>query len=274
MLALTRVRLVRGLAALILAACAGSTATVAGRTEPAGDAGSSAPIRPPAISAPSAPATAPTDASPPAGPGTATGPEIFARVQGDLAACYEEGRKAIPTMTSGRVTFHAAVDAAGRTTCVVPSDDMGLSQDVEACMRERLDRETYARTNSAWTAAVPIAVKDGTLGLGATRTTPPAIETIESHGLSEEVYDVVEALLPDLYGCMQGLDKSSGLRVVYVGGRVGKSGRVECALASSSSAVPIDKRECLANVLLRAKFKPPKRGYGLVSVPLNVFSRK
>lgn len=201
-------------------------------------------------------------------------PEIFARVRGDLAACYEQGKKAVPTMTSGRVTFHAAVDASGRTTCVVPSDDLGLTQDVEACMRERLDRETYRASGSGFSTAIPLVVKDGALGLGETRTTPPAIETIESHGLSEEVYDVVEALLPELYACMQGLDKSAGLRVVYVGGRVGKGGQVECALASSATAIPEDKRECLAGVLSRAKFKAPKKGYGLVSVPLNVFSRK
>lgn len=214
------------------------------------------------------------DAAAPPAPAAIGAPEIFARAKNDLAACYEQGRTAVPTMTSGRVTFHAAIDAAGRTTCVVPSDDLGLTQDVEACMRERLDRETYPASGASWSTPIPIAVKDGALALGETRTTPSAIETIESHGLSEEVYDVVEKLLPDLYGCIQGLDKSSGLRVVYVGGRVGKGGQVECALASSASAVPADKRECLAGVLSRARFKPPKKGTGLLSVPLNVLSRK
>jgi hypothetical protein len=177
-------------------------------------------------------------------------------------------------MTAGRITFHSAIDASGKTTCVVPSDDMGLTQDVESCMRTRLDREAYPNTAAPWSLALPIVVKDAKLSLGVERDTPGAIETVESQGLTEEVYDVVESLLPDLYGCMSGIPKSGALRVVYVGARVGAGGQVECALASGPSSIPVETRSCTAKVLSRAKFRPPKKGYGLVSVPLNVMSRK
>lgn len=200
--------------------------------------------------------------------------DLFAKVKGDLTACYEEGRKAIPTMTSAKLTFHVSIDASGKTACVVPSDDTGLTQEVESCMRMRLEKETYAKRDAPWSLALPIVVKDAKLSLGEMRDTPSAIETIESHGLAEDVYDVVDGLLPDLYGCVQGIPKSSEMRVVYVGAKVGGSGQVECALASASSSIPVETRTCTAKVLGRAKFRAPKKGFGLVSVPLNVMSRK
>lgn len=177
-------------------------------------------------------------------------------------------------MTSGKVTFHVSVDASGKAACVVPSDDTGLTQDVENCMRTRLDKETYAKRDAAWSFALPIVIRDAKLAPGEARTTPPSIETIESHGLAEDVYDVVEALLPDLYGCMQGIPKSGELRMVYVGARIGSTGQVECALASAPRSIPNETRACTSKVLGRAKFRAPKKGYGLVSVPLNVMSRK
>ena len=194
----------------------------------------------------------------------------FTKLRPDFTACYEEGKKAVPTMTSGKITFHAAVDASGKTTCVVPSDDTGLTQDVENCMRARLDKESYPTRDAPWSYALPLVVKDGKLGPGDVRATPPAIETVESHGLAEDVYDVVDRLLPDLYACMRSAPKSSDLRVVYVGGRVGSAGNVECALASGPGSIPIEIRTCTAKVLGRAKFRAPKKGYGLISVPLNV----
>src|SRR5690606_36653083 len=110
------------------------------------------------------------------------------------------------------------IEASDRTSCVVPSDDTGLTQDVENCMRSRLERETYARTQEPWSLALPLVVRDAALSLGEVRDSPPAIETVESHGLSEEVYAVVHALLPELYACVRSIEKSAGLRVVYVGG--------------------------------------------------------
>jgi hypothetical protein len=238
---------------------------------------SAAPSTPAAtISASTAsPATADANAvAPPAAAPPARDDDLFARVGGPLSACYQEGKKAVPTMTSGKITFHLAVDASGKTACVVPSDDTGLTQDVENCMRTQLEKETFAKRDAPWSLALPLVVKDGKLGRGEARSNPPAIETIESHGLAEDVYDVVEALLPDLYGCMPGIAKSTEMRVVYVGARVGRGGAVECALASAPTSIPTEVRTCAATVFGRAKFRAPKKGYGLVSVPLKVMSRK
>lgn len=227
---------------------------------------------PPAVTLSSTP-TAPTGTQP-ATPAPVRTEDTFAKVRADLTACYEEGRKAVPTMTAGKVTFHVSVDPAGKTACVVPSDDTGLTQDVENCMLTRLDKETYAKRDAPWSFALPILIKDGKLAPGEARATPPSIETIESHGLAEDVYEVVDGLLPDLYACLQGIPKSEELRLVYVGARVGAGGQVECALASAPTSIPNETRTCTAKVLGRAKFRAPKKGYGLVSLPLKVMSRK
>jgi hypothetical protein len=177
-------------------------------------------------------------------------------------------------MASGRVTLHASIDRSGKTTCAVPSDDSGLTQDVEDCMRRRLGRESYSREAAPWSAVLPIVVENGTLGLGKP-TSKPLIETIESHGLAEDMYEVVERILPELRSCISGaVEKSSELRVLYIGAEVGKDGKVVCALASSPSAVPDTVRDCAASTLGKATFKAPKRGYGLISIPLEVLGKK
>lgn len=222
-------------------------------------------------SSPAVSAAPSSSASPPARPASVTtAADLFAKVRPDLLACYDEGKKAVPTMTSGKITFHAAIEASGKTACVVPSDDTGLTQDVENCMRTRLDKEAFPKSDAAWSLALPLVVKDSKLALGETRDAPPAIETIESHGLAEDVYDVVEGLLPDLYGCMASVRSSASLRVVYVGARVGSGGQVECAVASGPAAIPAEARACTAKVFSKARFRAPKKGYGLLSVPLNV----
>jgi hypothetical protein len=199
--------------------------------------------------------------------------EVFARLRADFTGCYEVGKKDVPTMTSGKVTLHASIDRSGKTTCAVPSDDSGLTQDVEDCMRKRLGRESYASQSSSWSAVLPIVVENGALSLGKP-SAKPLIETIESHGLAEDMYDVVERILPDLKSCITGIEKSSDLRVVYVGAEVGKDGKVACALASSPSAIPDSVRDCAASTLAKATFKAPKRGYGLISIPLEVLGKK
>ncbi len=186
-----------------------------------------------------------------------------------MVGCYEAGKKDVPAMTSGKVTLHASVDRSGKTTCAVPSDDSGLTQDVEDCMRKRLERETYPPQDAAWSAVLPIVVDNGALALGQPNT-KPMIDTIESHGLAEDIYDVVERMLPELKACLRTLDKSSDRRVVYVGAEVGKDGKVTCALASSPAPIPESVRECASSALAKATFKPPKRGAGLISIPLDV----
>ena len=75
---------------------------------------------PPATTISGRPETA-TSSTPSANPVPVREEDPFTKLRADLTACYEEGRKAIPTMTSGKVTLHAAVDASGKTACAVPS---------------------------------------------------------------------------------------------------------------------------------------------------------
>jgi hypothetical protein len=195
--------------------------------------------------------------------------EIWARVRADVVACYATGRRAIPTMTDGRIAFNASIDAGGKTTCVVPSDDSGLTQDVEDCMRERLEREVYPASPSAWSTRMPLAVKAGVVSLGST-VMQTSIDTIESRGLSEDVYTVIDALVPDVKDCVRGSGKSVVRRVVVVGARVAKDGSVACSVASSASSISDDTRGCLATVFSHARFKAPKRGTGLLSLPIEI----
>lgn len=208
----------------------------------------------------------------PAAPPSAA--EIFAAQKSELVACYDAGRRAIPTMTSGKVTYHVAASAAGRASCVVPSDDVGLTQEVEDCMRASLEKASYARTEGAWSQLVPIVVRDSIPQLGEPRTSSPTLETIESHGMSDDIYEVIEGLLPKLYACTKSGPRTAELRTIQVGGVVGADGRVTCALASSPAALSPQIRDCAANVLREGRFAPPKKGSGLVSVPLNVLGRQ
>jgi len=211
------------------------------------------------------PSSAPTEKAPPAAS------DIFANLKSDVTACYAKGKKAVPSMNDGKVTLHAAVDPQGKTTCVVPSDDTGLTQDTETCMRERLEKQSYPRSGGQWSALLPIVVKDSVVALGEPRTKADVFETIESQGLAEDVYDVIDTLLPSLYACVRGVEHAREMRLIYVGGKVAADGHMTCALASSPSAsIAPEVRECTAKVLLGAKFRAPKKGWGLVSVPLNV----
>jgi hypothetical protein len=217
---------------------------------------------------------APVDEESRDAPDAETPEEIFSRLQSDLVACYERGKKAAPKMGSGKVTLNVAIGRDGNTTCVVPSDDTGLTQEVEDCMGERVARESFKSNGGTWATEIPVIVKGGKLSLGPAVAAAPALETVETHGLPDSAHEVVEALLPELHGCTEGIDKSAGLRVVHVGARVGKDGRVECALASSASPLPAKVRECAAGAIAQARFPAPRSAVGLVSVPVKVLSRK
>jgi hypothetical protein len=206
-------------------------------------------------------------------PDAETAEQIYARVQADLVACYEQGKKSTPKMLSGRATLDVSVDSAGKPACVVVGDDTGLTQDVEDCMSARMSRETFKSNGATWATELPILVKDGKVSLGPPATAAPALETVETHGLPDSAHDVVEALLPQLHECTKGGDGKAGLRVIHVGARVGKDGRVQCALASSAAPMPSKVRTCAASVLAGAKFPPPKGAVGLVSVPVKVLAR-
>lgn len=238
----------------------------------------------PAISDTHAAGAAPSGSAS-AGAGTATTPspptssaapllsdeQILSRVRSDLLACYQHGKKSTPSMADGKLTLLASIDASGRTTCVVPTDDTGLTQEVEDCMSARLARETYA-PGRAWSFELPIAVRSGAVGLGK-ETTGPEIEDISAHGLPD-AGKVVESLLPRLSECVQPVDKSSGLRVIHIGARVGSDGRVSCAVAASAGAVPEEVRTCSRSTLESAKFNAPKSGAGLVSIPVKILGAK
>lgn len=218
-------------------------------------------------SAAKAPASGP--APTPATHASPSSEDIWKRISADATACYETGHKVVPEMVDAHIAFVTSVDAAGKTGCVVPSDDSGLTADVEDCMRVRLERESYSGTGAAWSARVPIQVKGGKVSLGGPNPST-SINTIESRGLSEDVYDVVEGLLPDVKECVSGTGRGSGRRVVVVGARVAKDGAVACSVASANMPMAEESRGCLTAVFGRAKFKAPKKGTGLLSVPIEL----
>jgi hypothetical protein len=199
--------------------------------------------------------------------------EIFARIKDDLTACYEQGKRAAPKMAGGKVTLHNAVDERGVTTCVIPSDDTGLTQEVEDCMSERLAKERYA-AGGAWTTEMPVVVKGGAVTLGDPKANAGAsFESVETHGIPDAV-PVIKALMPELDACVSQMGESSGLRLVYVGGRIGAHGEVQCALATAADDVPEPVRNCAAGVISKAKFGTPRSGVGLVSIPVKILGKK
>lgn len=250
--------------ALVGAACAGGSDQVArGFAAPppttAGD-----PATPVATAPPSATSSPPPQTPPP------TVQDIFARLRPDLVACYEAGRKDAPAMKSGKITLHAEVEPAGGTTCVVPSEDTGLTQEVEDCMAARLERERYAPAAEPWSVAMPIQVRGGEVVLGSRETKVQELESVETYAMPD-AFEVIESLVPALEDCLTGA-RAPALRVVHVGARVGADGKVGCALVTSSTQVPSSTRACLERVLERTSFPPPRRPKGLVSIPIRLGS--
>jgi hypothetical protein len=174
-------------------------------------------------------------------------------------------------MGDGKITLLASVDTSGKTRCVVPMDDTGLTQEVEDCISARLARESYDAGRS-WSFELPIAFRSGALALGK-EASGPMLEDIDTHGLPD-ASKVVEGLLPKLSECVQPVGKSAGLRVVHVGARVGPDGRVTCALATGVGLVPEEVRTCSRSALESARFSPPKSGTGLVSIPVKILGAK
>jgi hypothetical protein len=167
-------------------------------------------------------------------------------------------------MLDGKLTLNASIDAAGTPTCVIPSDHTGLTQELEDCMSARFAKEKL-ETGAPWSVSVPIVLRGGTLSLGQPKAGAIAIESVETVRMPD-AFDVLEAIEPDLQACVRG----SATRSLLVAARVGADGRPQCALATSRGALPAKVGECAANVLRGAKFPPPKRGSGLVLVPIIV----
>jgi len=199
---------------------------------------------------------------------------IYARLESGLVRCYELGKKTTPEMTDGKLTLNASIDANGKTTCVIPSDHTGLTQDVEDCMSARFTAETFDE-GAAWSAAVPIVLRGGVLARGESAPDTAVIDSVETIRMPD-AFEAVEALEPALQACLRSTDRSAGVRGLLVGARVGADGRAQCALASGGGgrALPAGVSECTSGVLRAAKFPPPKRGSGIVLVPINVVGSK
>jgi hypothetical protein len=253
----------------VLSGCgAPSSAAPVARPAPENRAASTASPPPSPPSPPSAGKVAPAAAKP--HPDDAA---IFARIKPELTLCYERGRKAVPTMLDGKLTLNASIDADGKTTCVIPTEDKGLTQEVEDCMSAGFAKERFD-PGAAWTASVPVAVRGGSVELGAPNTASAEIDSVETHRMAD-AFETLEALVPELQACVRDVDRSAGLRSVTAGARVGLDGRTQCALASGSPVeLPPKATQCTEGVFRQARFPAPKGGPGLILVPIRVMRGK
>lgn len=199
---------------------------------------------------------------------------VFDRIRPGLLRCYEDGRKTTPTMLDGKLTLNGSIEPTGGVSCAIPTEDSGLTQEVEDCMSSELAAAKLSRQRAPWSIAIPVAVEAGALKLG--RRSPAArfsIESVETHRMPD-AFDTLETLVPDLHECLHGVDRSAGVREVVVGARVSVEGKPTCALvAPSSGTLPLSVRECTSSLFARTKFPPPKGGMGLILVPIALMKR-
>lgn len=219
---------------------------------------------PPAGSSIPSPAHAPPSSTAPSGPPDAAA--LFRLLQADLVTCYELGKQATPEMADGKLTLNASIDATGTPLCVIPSDHTGLTQEVEDCMSARFAAQKLP-AGAPWSASVPVLIRGGAVQPGERASDAVLIESVETFRMPD-AFDTLEALEPALQACMQNLAPGGGVKRLLVGARVGADGRPQCALATSRGALPANVTDCAAGVLRGAKFPPPKRGAGLVLVPI------
>ncbi|MDB4938734.1 MAG: hypothetical protein JWP87_5706 [Labilithrix sp.] len=227
---------------------------------------------PPTVAAAAAPpspavtrAPAPSSARPRA---PLDGAAMFARLQPGLVRCFEQGKKSTPEMTDGKLTLNASLDAHGKPMCVIPSEHTGLTQEVEDCMSAHFLTTSFD-DGAPPAAVVPVVIRAGAVKLGEPTSGAAKIESVETVRMPD-AFDVLESLEPELQACVRSIDKSSGLTGLLVGARVGADGRAQCALATSSGPLPPAVSDCAAGVLRGAKFPPPKKGSGVVLVPIGL----
>ncbi len=180
--------------------------------------------------------------------------------------CYELGKQATPEMTDGKLTLNASIDASGKPLCVIPSDHTGLTQEVEDCMSARFAAQRLPG-GVPWSASVPVLVRGGAVQPGERASDVATLESVETFRMPD-AFDTLESLEPALQACTRSLGPGSGVKGLLVGARVGADGRPQCALATSRGALPASVADCAAGVLRGAKFPPPKRGAGLLLVPI------
>ena len=257
---LTRSSLLLRSLVLACSSCAAAPSPAASESTPAAI---TAPPRSTSAGTPSSAPAAPVPKPAAAPPDAAT---IYARIERDLRACYDVGHRTTPEMVDGRVTLVASVDATGTPSCVIPSDHTGLTQDVEDCMSARLAAERFD-AGPAWSASVPIVLRGGALKLGERKADASVLESVETIRMPD-AFDTLDTLEAPLQACLQGVARSGGPKSMVVAARVGADGHPVCALATSAGHLPAAVGACAAGVLRGATFPAPKRGSGLVIVPL------
>lgn len=251
-----RVRIPKALVLSLVVACGAPAATTAPRPEAAAPAAGSAPSTPSSAAAPSEAAATHADAA-----------SAFARLRGAFAACLEEGRRTTPSMRDGRVTLHASVDASGRASCVVPSDAMGITADVQDCMAQRVGSERFTPPGAS--LRVPLALRGGELALAEEKATSLALSSVETRRMPD-AFDVLEELLPKMQACVEKSDPAGRPKSLLVAARVASDGRPTCALTATNETSSPALSECTTGVLRTATFPPPKGGPGLVLVPIQL----
>ncbi len=230
-----------------------------------------APMKAPPAGA-STPATAHATPSSTARSGPPDTAALFRLLQADLVTCYELGKQATPEMTDGKLTLNATIDATGKPLCVIPSDHIGLTQEVEDCMSARFAAQKLP-AGPPWSTSVPVLIRGGAVQPGERASDAASLDSVETFRMPD-AFETLEALEPALHACLRDLAPASGVKGVLVGARVGADGRPQCALATSRGALPVNIAECAAGVLRGTKFPPPKRGAGLVLVPISLAGSK
>jgi hypothetical protein len=252
-----------------IGSCAGPRAEdgAVASSQPAAREGGVAPTS--ASAAPPSVSAATTTTTPAPRPDAAA---IFAQLKPAFSSCYEKERKSTPTMLDGKLTLNASFDAKGKAICAIPTEASGVTQGLEDCMSDRLEADTFG-PGEPWTEVVPIAIHAGVLGLAERSSNLVALESVETRRMPD-AFDLLESLVPKLQTCLHELDRSSGIRSIVVGAKVGSDGRSRCALASPSSGVLTPKvNACFIDTFAAVKFPPPKGGLGVILVPLNLVGR-
>ena len=192
----------------------------------------------------------------------------FPKLQPDFVACYKRGRRAAPAMADGRVTLQASVDAQGKVSCAVPADARGLTGEVADCLAERLGREALP-PGSGPTLAMTVLFTGGEARLEKSAARRAVLDEVDTRGI-DDAGDIIRGLVPDLASCVRQGGSTRGSAVLYVRGRVGRSGEVTCTVATSTQPLPDEVRACAADRLRHAKFAPPRTGKGVVSIPVTI----
>jgi hypothetical protein len=175
-------------------------------------------------------------------------------------------------MLDGRLTLNAAIDASGHAACSIPTEDIGLIQDVEDCMSARLMRESFG-PSTPWMATVPVVVRGGAVAFGERARVTLGLDSVETYRMPN-AFGALESLTPTLEECVHELVETTSPYSLVVGARIAIDGTTQCALAiPESGTLPANVSGCATHAFLETKFPPPKGGPGLIRVPITVERR-